>query len=105
MRIMRKEKTKKKEKKCLQMDEGGMDLFAREAMRSSNVWLNKTFFAQRFLNVHTTICIPNFYMLDSGVREHRVKTLILVLHRGMYKVIVGEGIRMANDGIHEYRKQ
>ncbi len=99
------EASKGREKKSLQMDEGGMDLFAREAMRGTNVWLNKTFFAQRFLNVHTTICIPNFYMLDSGVREHRVKTLILVTNRGHYKAIVGEGIRMANDGIHEYRKQ
>ena len=73
------------------MDEG-TELLSREAMNITNRTLTKTFFVQRALGFLIIINIPNFFMLDSGVRLHRVRTLITVTNRGQYKAITGTGI-------------
>lgn len=78
--------------KVLIMDEGGIDLFSREAMKLSNRQLSKCFFVQRFLNTAVIICIPNFFMLDPVIRDHRCETLISITKRGCYKAITGTGI-------------
>lgn len=86
--------------KSIVMDEGAIDLFSRESMKKSNRVLAKTFFVQRFLNVHVIICIPRFQYLDSVIRDHRVKTLISIFKRGKCKVIVGQkGFNVLNTGI------
>jgi hypothetical protein len=85
-----------KNDKSINIDEGGIDLFSREAMRTSNRVLAKTFMVQRFLNVHVTICIPSYWNLDSMVRDHRIKTLIIIPRRSDYKCVVGQGIKIIN---------
>lgn len=74
------------------MDEG-TELLSREATNITNRTLVKTFFIQRALKFLVIINIPNFHMLDSVVRHHRVRTLIEILSRGKYKCITGVGIK------------
>lgn len=82
----------------IMLDEG-TELLSRESLNESNRILTKTFFVQRALKCLVIINIPNFHMLDSVVRKHRVKTLIEVTERGRYKAIVGVGIPIiAKDG-------
>lgn len=78
------------------IDEGGISLFSREALTTSNKVLAKTFMVQRFLNVHVGICIPHFWSLDKLIREHRINSLIIVKERGYYKCITGKGIKILN---------
>lgn len=85
------------EDKSVQIDEGGIDLFSREAMSANNIKLNKTFMVQRFLNIHTIICIPSYWALDSNVRHHRIKTLIIIHRRGQYQCVTGRGINILNE--------
>lgn len=85
-----------KNDKCIQIDEGGISLFSREAMSLSNRVLAKTFMVQRFLNVHVGICIPHYWSIDPMIRNHRVNTLIMIHERGTYKCIVSKGINIMN---------
>ncbi|MFC1704716.1 hypothetical protein ACFLZ6_00120 [Nanoarchaeota archaeon] len=80
------------------MDEG-TELLSREAFNVTNRILTKSFFIQRALKCFVIICVPNFHMLDSVVRHHRVRTLLEVIDRGKYKAITGEGIKkIAKEG-------
>ena len=78
------------------IDEGGIGLFSREAMRSSNRDLNKTFMVQRFLRLNVAICIPHYWSIDTIVRKHRIKTLIYVRSRGNYRCITGKEVNIVN---------
>lgn len=82
--------------RTITLDEGGISLFSRESMSRSNVVLAKTFMVQRYLNVGVTICIPYYWALDSMIRDHRIKTLIIIKERGKYKCVTGAGIRRLN---------
>ena len=82
--------------KAVNLDEGGISLFSREALSLSNKLLAKTFFVQRFLNIHVGICIPYYWSLDNLIRDHRINTLIIIKKRGKYKVVVGKGIKILN---------
>lgn len=75
------------------LDEG-TELLSRESFNLTNRTLTKSFFIQRALKFCVIICIPNFHMLDSVVKNHRVRTLIEVIARGKYKAITGEGIKL-----------
>lgn len=83
--------------KCIVMDEG-TELLGREFQHLTNRVLTKSFFIQRALKFLVIINIPNFFMLDKVVRQHRVRTLIYVKKRGLYKCITGKGI----DSVAEY---
>jgi len=77
----------------LLLDEGGMFLFSREAMMDTNRQLVKLFMIARQRNVHICVCIPNFFTIDTYLREHRVKTLIDVFKRGHYRLYIKEAIK------------
>lgn len=84
------------------LDEAALDLFSRQSMSKSNIDLSQVFFVQRILNIHVILCIPDFFGLDTIVREHRVSTLITMQKiRGCYKAITGKGISIV---IKNYRK-
>lgn len=85
-----------KNDKSIGIDEGGLSLFSRESMSLSNRLLAKSFMVQRFLNVFVAICIPHYWSLDILIREHRIKTLIIITRRAKYKAIVGKGIKILN---------
>lgn len=80
------------------LDEG-TELLSREALNVTNRVLTKTFFVQRALGFLVIVNIPNFHMLDSVIRLHRVRTLIQVLSRGTHKVMTGYAIKkIAKEG-------
>lgn len=84
----------KSESVCL--DEGN-EILSRETLAMTNRALVKSFNMQRFLNFFCCINIPNFFLLDTILRQHRVRTLIEVTNRGRYKAITGNGIAIIND--------
>lgn len=78
---------------AVMLDEGGQMLFSREAMREGNIFLNKLFMIMRKRRIFCCICLPNFHVLDSYIRLHRVKTLIQIRQRGKYTGIIEDGIK------------
>ena len=83
----------------LVLDEG-TELLSREAMSATNRTLSKTFMVQRALKYVVLINIPSFFMLDTIIRTHRVRTLIDVIGRGKYKCITGKAISIiAKEGM------
>ena len=77
----------------LVLDEG-TDLLSRESLSKTNVMLTKTFFIQRALGFLVIVNIPNFFMLDTVVRLHRVRTLIELTGAKEYKAITSKGIKI-----------
>lgn len=75
------------------IDEGAMSLYSREAMTKTTRILTKVFMIMRQKNLFICICIPNFHLLDSYVRDHRCGTLLQIDRRGYYKAYVGHAIK------------
>jgi hypothetical protein len=67
-------------------DEAGTNLYSREAMSTMNRMLTKAFMVSGLKNICIIICIPNFFSLDSYVRQHRLDLLFYVYERGKFKV-------------------
>ncbi len=87
------------ETESILLDEG-TELLSRESLNMTNRVLTKSFFIQRALKFLVITCIPNFFMLDITLRNHRARTLIEVLSRGHYICITGSGIRkIAKEGL------
>lgn len=84
------------ETETLILDEG-TELLSRESLNKSNRILAKSFFVQRVLKFFVIVNIPNFHMLDSVVRMHRVRTLIEVKQRGKYRAHVGAAIKIISE--------
>lgn len=77
----------------------GTELLSRDTLQVTNKVLVKTFFVQRALRLCVIINIPNFHLLDSVVRHHRVRTLVHITARGKYTCYTGKAIkRIARDG-------
>lgn len=76
------------------LDEGALFLFSREAMSDTNRIMLKIFSIMRAKNLHVCICIPNFFTIDSYVRDHRVNSLFFVNDRGKLTVYVDKAIRI-----------
>ncbi len=89
--VSNKEKTIVNE--TIVLDEG-TELLSRESLNLTNRALAKTFFVQRALKFLVIINIPNFHMLDTIIRNHRVRTLFEITNRGKYKAITGKGIKI-----------
>ena len=79
-------------------DEGLMFSFSREAISSGNKQFVKLLSISRQLNIHLIINVPNFWNLESYVREHRVKTLINVTERGYCNIYTHKSIRYVSLG-------
>lgn len=77
----------------LQIDEGALALFSRESMMEGNRNLVKTMMIVRKKSLLVTICIPDFKLIDSFVRNHRALYLFQVPMRGRYKAVFGKGLK------------
>lgn len=85
-----------------QLDEGALFLFSAEAQSVENRSSRKLFTIMGAKNLHVGIAIPNFWLVDNYVRNHRVDTLVYVSSRGEYtiyrdkaiKIIAKEGERL-----------
>lgn len=81
------------------LDEGNLFLFSRESLSSDNRFMVKMFALMRQLNIIVLICVPNFYTLDSYVRDHRVNSWIYIYNRAKFTVFTGLAIKkLSRDG-------
>ncbi len=76
------------------LDEGNLFLFSREAMSSDNKFMLKLFALMRQKNLCVFIAVPNFFTIDSYIRDHRTETLIWVNKKANYRLFVKKAIRI-----------
>jgi hypothetical protein len=76
------------------LDEGNLFLFSRESMSDDNRIMLKLFALMRQKNLCVIICVPNFFTLDSYVRDHRTNTLIWLHKKANFRCFVGKAIRI-----------
>lgn len=81
---------------CLVLDEGNLFLFSREAMTGGNKFMVKLFALFRQRNLIVIINVPNFFTLDSYVRDHRTRTLNFISARGKFQTYKGKAIRIVS---------
>lgn len=74
-------------------DEGGLGFLSRESMSLSNRTLIKSFQIIRAKNNVIFICIPDYFMLDSGIRTFMVNGLFVVNKRGTFTYYNGHSAR------------
>jgi energy-coupling factor transporter ATP-binding protein EcfA2 len=58
------------------LDEGALFLFSRNATKKENKIIIQLLSIVRQMNLHLIICVPNFFVVDTYLRDHRVKNLI-----------------------------
>lgn len=75
----------KKRGEALFLDEGANVLFYRDTATKRRKYIIKFFNVMRFLNYLVIVCAPNFSFIDKAVREHRIKTWLVVENRGVYR--------------------
>ena len=85
------------------LDEGALFLFSRESMSLDNRIVTKLFTLFRQLNLHVCICMPNFWMIDSFIRDHRVKTLFRIPKRGDLTLYAEQAIRILSKEGAKYK--
>ena len=79
------------------IDEGGLFLFSRDSTKGANKILIKFLTICRQLNVHVIICVPNFFILDTYLRDHRVKYLFhIVKNRKNFLLFKRDSIKVIN---------
>lgn len=89
---------------AIQIDEGGLMLFSREAMQKTGINIVKLFMTirvKRFVNI---ICIPNYKNLDSYIKEHRVAMIIDIRRGYKYQGYIGRAIELINNQIKRMSK-
>lgn len=86
-----------KKAQAILYDEAATGLFSREAMRGINTTLTKTLQLIRSKNLILVFCIPNFFLLDKYIREHRIDALILVTSKGEARYYDKDGINLLNE--------
>lgn len=74
-------------------DEGLMFAFSRDSSTSDNKYFVKLLSLARQLNICFIMCVPNFWTVDSYVREHRVQTLIHIRERGKFTCYYNKSIK------------
>lgn len=88
---------------CILLDEGCLFLFSREAMSDSNRLVVKLLTIMRQKNLVVIVCLPNFHILDTYLRDHRVQTLIHINKRGCFTVYVGRAIKILSKEGRRYK--
>ena len=71
--------------KCIIIDEGALLFFTRDAMSNDTKRAVKLLTAMRTYNLFVWINVPNYWVLDKYIREHRVKSVTQVPIRGRYR--------------------
>jgi len=82
------------------IDEGGESLYSADSLNKANKFLIKALMICGMRNLCLIVNIPNFHMLNSYIRFHRVHALLQILKRGHYKGYLGTAINIiAKDGM------
>ena len=69
---------------AIMVDEGALIFFSRDSMTKESKKAIRLLTGMRTYNLFIVINIPNFFILDKYIREHRVKTLTRVVMRGWF---------------------
>jgi hypothetical protein len=88
---------------CFVLDEGNLFLFSRESLGADNIMMVKLFALMRQKNICVIICVPNFFTLDSYVRDHRVDTLINCTEKGQFQCYVKKAIKIISSEGYKYK--
>ena len=86
------------------IDEGGLNLYSRDAMTAVNRELTKLFMIMRQRNIVLAFCIPNFHLLDTYIRDHRSDILFQITERGKYIAFIERGIRRVSKDGHRLKE-
>lgn len=89
---------------CFVLDEGNLFLFSRESMSDENRFMVKLFALMRQRNLCVIICVPNFFTLDSYVRDHRVDSLIYLQRKAHLYVYVKKAIQIISKEGAKYKQ-
>lgn len=74
------------------IDEGNLIMFSRESMSNGNKDMVKILALMRQRNLAVSICVPNFWTLDTYTRDHRVNCVVNIEERGKYTAYIGKAI-------------
>lgn len=89
---------------CFILDEGNLFVFSRESLGADNVMIVKLFALMRQKNLCVIINVPNFFTLDSYVRDHRTDTLIYCRDKGKFTCYVKKAIQIISKEGHAYKQ-
>ena len=88
------------------LDEGNLFLNSRDHSSKDNKDMIKLFALYRELNLIIIINVPNFWTLDTYVRDHRVASLFMLNNgerQGTGKLYIGRGIKMVSQYGAKYK--
>ena len=71
-------------------DEGGLIFFSRDSQSKSNKDIVKIMTVMGSMNLHVGICIVNYWLLDTYIRDHRVGTIFRITDRGVFTAYTGD---------------
>ena len=84
----------------VQLDEGGVLLLSRESMSQTNRLIVKVGMVARQKNLNVILCVPNFFLIDTYIRDHRVNLLLQIKKRSKYRAVFGSGLKtISRDGV------
>jgi len=66
------------------LDEGNLFLMGRDSATSLSKYMLKMFALMRQRNMVVFVCVPNFFTIDTYIREHRCKALWYLTKRGRF---------------------
>ena len=89
---------------CLVLDEGNLFLFSREAMGGGNKLMVKLMALMRQLNIIVLVCIPNYFTIDSYLRDHRLHGVINIpKKRGRYMCYNDKYLKILSKEVAKYK--
>lgn len=91
--FMRAVDTSKKYQAIL-CDEGSEFLLSRNAMTKDSKDAVKLFTQMRSKNLFVVICIPSIDIIDSYVRDHRIRSMTRIVRRGAFEFYNGRQCKM-----------
>jgi len=78
------------EKQIAHNDEAGTNMYSRQAMTPGNVMTNKRVMVCGFKHLLHFLCIPDFFSIDTYIKNHRVAAIVRIYKNNKFKVWVTE---------------
>ena len=75
------------------VDEGALVFFSRDSMTKAAKQAVKLLTGMRTYNLFLCICVPDFFILDKYIRDHRVRSVCNVTDRGMANFYFNSNVR------------
>lgn len=84
---------KSKPGEAVLVDEGALVFFSRDSMTKAAKQAVKLLTGMRTYNLFLCICVPDFFILDKYIRNHRVRSVSNVTERGMANFYFNSTVR------------